>query len=484
MPSIASDGVAQIPGLVKKFETMGAPMEGISKALREHLLETDQILKIDDASDLIPQVSLATIDGGSVLDQLSFADMVVTGAAIGEGRASKKLYLSDAEYPVLTYASVVQHQWKNSSMLAPGLMASQELSLQGHIKHNIKIIDGSWTSGLTAMMLASLQHEQASLAILDSALGQRARDGWDGFEALRAVDRITSPWRYRNADFEVIALSKSDSSMVWSQRIRRSLGKTSDIFKNLELTDRNLAGLVLEPGEMLSPTYVDAGRSLSPRLSAEETRSAKIRKVARWLTRNLTEQEQIRYGVDSVAQLPKAEQESRSSFITAFVSQLLDTGYQDSALPEEHRTPQQRIAELDSHPGGSWVWSSYFLPNDFDPNHRPLRMEFTRDWSDWDEQNRGNDYGDYDDDQVYYDTHISADPLLGYGDIVIPKAKHLVSLVNQDIVSAEISEPWSQYAADQNAKQVSALAQRVKSELISSVKDERLRMGLLRNYRT
>ena len=490
MSSIANEGASQIPGLLKKFENMGAPMGSISKELRAHLLDTNQIVQIPDASDLIQEVSLATIDGGSVLDQLSFADLIVTGATLGEGYNSKQLYESDAHYPVLSYVTIVQHQWKNSSVLSPGLMASQELSLIGKVDHNVRIIDGSWTSGLTSLILASLHNENASVSILDSALTQRAREGWDGKDVLRAVDRLTSPWRYRNTQSDLIALSKSDSSMVWSRKIQKTLGKESDLFKNIELSDRNLASLVLHPGEMLAPTYVDAGKSLAAQIEKSNPNWSKLAAAARWLKKNLTENEQVRYNVEKVSQLSTEEKNARASFLETFVSQLLETGYEDDSLPAEERNLQERLNEISASSGGAWVWATYFLPSDFEENSKILRMEFTRDWSEWDETNT-NMFSDLEavedalmDGDKYYDPHISADPHIGYRDLVLPKGQRLVSLVNQDIVSPEILEPWSQYIADRNAKQVSALAKAVRTELISSVQDVRLRAGLLQNYRT
>lgn len=481
MATISGEGMPLIQGIISRVQDMADPMSQFGHYLRKHLLETNQIMKIEDASSYnAEEISLATVDGGSVLSQLAFADLVVTGATLGEGHAAKKVYDTDDEYPALSFVQLVQHSSENAKNLPSGVMASQEISLLGHIPHDIKVADGAWLSGLTSVFICFLKSEEASAAILSSALVQRAKEGWDGFELVRGIDRLISPWRYTNDSSERVAMSKSDSSRVWYKRIKEAIGPELAKFGELDISDRILASLVLHPGEMLRPTYIDAGRSLVSALGKPGAlKNAALRQAANRLLDELTEHEIALYSISHIDDMDEDERADREGFILSFVQQILDEAYYDDSLPREDRSPIERLKELDSN-GGTWIWATYFKPTLFGMNQSVLRLEFSRDHSEFDDVEL-----DTEDPEEWDVPSIAVNPRLGgFDDVVIPKAKRLVSIINNDVVDAEILEPWAQYVADIKAKDVSTLAEMVRSTLIGGLTDERLIAGLVRGYRT
>jgi hypothetical protein len=62
--------------------------------------------------------------------------------------------------------------------------------------------------------------------------------------------------------------------------------------------------------------------------------------------------------------------------------------------------------------------------------------------------------------------------------------KHIVSIIDADIIDESIMEPWSQYFADRRAKEVSVGADMIKNHLIATAATSYELTGLTRNYRT
>ena len=475
--SILVDGLPQVGALIHQLNELSKPLSNFKKTLRELLLDSDQILKIGHDHP-IEEISLATVDGAVAVQQMAFANLVVSGASLGEGYASKHLYETEHDYPSLSYLNLLQHQSRTAKTLPPGVMSAQEIALIGYLEHDVTALDGSWLSGLTSVYLSLLESEVASEAILSTMLQQRLKKGWDGKELLRGIDRITSPWRYKDSNKDLIALSKSDSSMVWARRIAKLFGDKLPALNGFELTDRVLAGIALRPGEMFRPIYVDAGRSLSPRLSYTQSKEAKVFDALKNLIHYLTPQEADFLGIDSPDQLTEQMRVEREEFLTSCVDELMLSAYKDSELPSENRSIGQRLKEMDSSPGSAWVWATYFIPHDQPDNSRALRIEFTRDYSDFDTYANEVD-GEWGDYSVAVNLEQG-----GFDDVVVDKSRRLVSMVDQDMSPSPILEPWSQYVADRQAKQVAELAETAKNELANAVEDPYLLAGLLSNYRT
>lgn len=462
MTSIFNEGINILPQLIDEFNGMSNPLSKIRTPLRESMLHAGLIMDIPSAEGLTDNVSLATVDGADIVNQLAHVDMVVSGATIGEGYWYKSLYESEHEYPSVSHLDIVQHDAKNKDA-ARALMGVQELSLLSMINHDVRIVDGSWLSGATALYLTLSESVLGSKMIMDFLLRQRHHEGWDGFELTRSLEFVVTPWKMQDSEkpFDLIALTKSDSSRVLSRHVQKLLETESlrKTFDNLELLDRFIATLVLESGEMIKPLYIDAGRSLYPRMNASGLRA--FNSIVRKYRQELTNWEKSFYKVASLSELPAEAKQERSAYISRLVSELTNSSDIDgNVVPLS-----ERVKALDSD-GGAWIWATYFKPRNFSNSHKALRMELSRDSQSIDREG---------------DVSFDADT---FSEEVAEKAARLISLVDIDVVGEEILEPWSQYIADRQAKTVSELAEYTRSSLIDSANDGFLTAGIINSYRT
>lgn len=111
----------------------------------------------------------------------------------------------------------------------------------------------------------------------------------------------------------------------------------------------------------------------------------------------------------------------------------------------------RRMGTLDKTEEGI-LWTTYFKPTRWTAGDRAVKIEF-----------------------VYYSDTTET---------VEQHARHLVQIVDDDILNNTILEPWSQYLADRRAKEVSLGIDIVKNHLLNSVENSAEAQGLLRGYRT
>lgn len=460
MPPILDTGMESLGGLLEGFNSLADPLHRTIKPLRESLIKHGLIVPIPDNSSTTHDISLATVDGAFVVEQFAYLDMMVSGAAIGEGNSFKFLYEDNNAYPSTAFISSLQHDSKNSDA-ARALMAVQEMALLDYIDHDVKIMDGSWLSSATSLVLTFSQSEPGSRVILEYLLWQRHKPGWDGQEFIRTLGRVLSPWNYQDDNTDILALTKSDSSQVLTRRALENYIDDDQLrqdFERLGLMDRALASLVLHPGEMIKPLYIDAGRSLWPRIAKGAARA--VNKARAVLENELTGWEQQHYSVRDIHGLSTAERQERSEFLAAVVRQSVQSG--DDSV-NDGLSLVERLQELEGS-AGAWVWSTYFKPNIFTAEHKALRMEFVR-------------------DAVENETpEVRSMPTV-YLPAVTAKAQRLASLVDADMQVPEILEPWSQYVADREAKGVSTLASAARAHLLAEA-DDILLPSILRGYRT
>lgn len=486
MGSITEQGLSYIPGIIEDLKSITPDVERFVDRVRTHLLNENHIIPIDHSLAKAEDYSLATIDGGVILEQLAFANLIVAGATIGQGARNRKEYEDENDSLALTFFRLAPHRSDLVNTIPGSLMASQELSLLGNIPHNIKILDGSWTSSLTSVFLGLLKSSEAATTVLSSALTQRLSSNWTGMEMVKGIDYLVSPWRYANKKDNVVALSKSDSSMKLVHALKRTFGADLPSLEALQITDRTLAAMILEPGEMLTPFPMDVGASLAPRLTTSEVQGAtSLQRAVKSLTEGLTGQEKNHYGVEHVKDLPREVAEERENFLKTFTNQLLIEAYNtpDNQLPYEDRDISERLSLLNHSDGHAWIWGTYFMPTNFSSKHRALRIEFARDTVDFDAEvhNRDTIY----DEEEWGETNINVNPdSSAFAPAVIPKAQKMVALIDQDLVTPEIFEPWSQYVADRKAKDVSQLKTIIINSLIHSTDNSRILAGILRGYRT
>lgn len=464
MGSIIEEALQDIAAVARGFEKVMQPVSDVATGLRHFLLEEGFIHKYADP-DSYDAPSLATVDGACITNQMSHFDMVISGATLGEGTRAPNIFTAD-DYPSTTFLSLIQHDSGNSD-IARALMAAQEVSLLDYAPHMVRIMDGSWLSSATSLVLTFSKNVVGSQLILEYLLKQRHVDGWDGFEIVRGLERIFAPWtRSELSPHEIIALSKSDSSRVISRRIASALPPGSELsqsFSAVGFMDRLLASIVLDSGEMLTPTYIDAGRSLYPRLDVDKM--AGINKAKDNLLSSLSGWEQKFYGVKDISSLSSRERSARAKYLNDVIYQMLVSGYNGDTGNGvvDPRSIKERVKSLDSLQG-AWIWSTYFKPHVFSRRDKALRLEFARDL----EENET--------DAIYEPEHYLPEAHI--------KASYLCSIVSGDMISSEILEPWSQYIADRRAKEVSSLGDIVTSHMIATVDDELLLDGMWRNYRT
>lgn len=67
---------------------------------------------------------------------------------------------------------------------------------------------------------------------------------------------------------------------------------------------------------------------------------------------------------------------------------------------------------------------------------------------------------------------------------VTARAEKLINVVNNDIISEEVMEPWCQYEADRNAKDVAVAINLAKGALLDTLPADEAIRSLLRHYRT
>lgn len=465
MGSIIEEALRDIASVTSGFEEVMQPVSDVANGLRDFLLEQDFIHKYADPENF-DAPTLATIDGACITNQLSHFDMIISGATLGEGTRSENLFTED-NYPSTTFLSLLQHDSGNKDV-ARALMAAQEVSLLDHAPHMVRVMDGSWLSSATSLVLTFSRNAAGSQLILEYLLKQRTAEGWDGFEIVRGLERIFAPWLQSElSPHEIIALSKSDSSHVISRRIGAMLPSESQLaksFKAVGFMDRLLASIVLDSGEMLTPTYIDAGRSLYPRINSDDMRG--ITKAKNALKENLSGWEQKFYGISDISGLDRKTRAARARYLDDVVGQMLVSGYLSplDGQSADSRSIQERVKSLDSAEG-VWIWSTYFKPHVFSRRDKALRMEFARDMC-----------AEDDTETLFRPEHYLPETQI--------KASYLCALISGDMISSEILEPWSQYIADRRAKEVSSLSDVVTNHMIATVDDDLLLDGIWRNYRT
>lgn len=101
------------------------------------------------------------------------------------------------------------------------------------------------------------------------------------------------------------------------------------------------------------------------------------------------------------------------------------------------------------------LWTTYFKPYEFSAQSKALKIEFP-----YHRNNKTN--------------------LVG----ALAHAQKLIGIIDSDVIDGYILEPWCQYMADVQAKDVSSAITLVKNTLIASVDNSYELAGLLRGYRT
>lgn len=475
-----------IGDLDAEFSRQVEPVVEAASPLRDFLLSRGHIQPFRDVN--IADKTLATVDGAHVVEQKALADICISGAAIGEGAQYQHLYPNEQFTPTLADYRVVPHDAGNTNM-NQALMAAQEISLMSMIDHNIRVLDGSWSSSMTSIYLTLLDHSHvnAATALADWLAKSIENEMLFGHEIAAGLDRLLAPWRYIDSGTDLVALSKSDSSFSYVKKfldeenepefytiIDQAHGGSgakkgqarpkSDAFANL-YSDRTLASLVLEPGEMFVPRSVASGRSLAARLDPTRWQGSGPVEVTPGKFRTHYGKPGIYKGIERVEDSGKYTNETIDLLRHIFIDSLLVTGYEPEGQPRGDReSPRACALRLDDHSnrdshGERWIWTTYLKPSLFSSNQAAMKMDYSRTRA-----------GEGSRAMVQVEAEERGRELAGY--------------INADVVNPEIQEAFSQYAADRRAKDVSRAANLVRQHIIANTFDSRVAAGFLRNYRT
>jgi len=214
--------------LAHEAEQLLGPVVEQRDHLRAVLVDAGQILPVPEPTDL---VSLAAVDGGSVIDQMYAADRLVVAALVAEGMRT----LRTGELHHATWTRTFAHQL-DLDRLSDAVMICLELQLLHNINYHLKIFDGSHQTPVIALNSA-LSSKNPLIRALAAEIVQET----GAVDALRSMcdDNVGSC---------VVGLPKADPSTEFCRKYCRDYQ-----FSLPPITDRFLATQVLEPGEMLEP---------------------------------------------------------------------------------------------------------------------------------------------------------------------------------------------------------------------------------------
>lgn len=475
-----------IGDLDSAFSKQVEPVVEAALPLRDFLLSRGHIQPFREVD--IAGRSLATIDGAHVVEQKALADICISGAAIGEGAQYEHLYQSDQYTPTLADYRVVPHDASNTD-LNRAIMAAQEISLMSMVDHNIRVLDGSWSSSMTSIYLTLLDHSNpnGAAAMADWLAMAIENEMLYGHEIAAGLDRLLSPWRYVDEGIDIVALSKSDSSFSYVKKFldaedepefysiidqahgggatkKGQARPKSNAFANL-YSDRTLASLVLDPGEMFVPRSVASGRSLASRLDRTRWEGSGPVEVEPGKFRTHYGKPGIYKGIERVEESGKYTDETIDILRHTLIDSLLTKGYEPEGNPRGAReTPRDCALRLDDHTnrdshGERWIWTTYFKPSLFSPSQAALKMDYARTRA-----------GEGSRAMLQVEAEERGRELAGY--------------IDADVVNPEMQEAFSQYAADRRAKDVSRAANLVRQHIISNTADSRVAAGFIRGYRT
>lgn len=139
-----------------------------------------------------------------------------------------------------------------------------------------------------------------------------------------------------------------------------------------------------------------------------------------------------------------------------------DTVKEKDALINLLRGKRALVEGLDVFEDEGWesgrLWTTYFKPTNWSASAKAIRIEFP--------------------------FTPAGDTLAARKESVLRKTEQLVNIINNDILSEDIMEPWCQYEADLNAKDVATAIDLAKAALINELPVDEAIRSLLRNYRT
>ncbi len=251
MPTITDLILDKLPGLVAEAQQSARESKEIISRLREKLLEVGWILPFNRLSpDYMSDKTMICIDGANTMSTYQNGDLIVTGASIGEGYETKRLYPDDSSVPSELFARLLPHAAANAH-LATAMRALQELRVLASTKEaDIRVIDGEYL-GSVAELLSRLVDQNKD--IVNTLLEENFYDQDEILQS--AIYELLHPDKAKQG--RIIAVVKNDSNKIYADLFRERWG-----IEVGTLTDRMIADRVLEPGEFLTPRWLDSNGRL------------------------------------------------------------------------------------------------------------------------------------------------------------------------------------------------------------------------------
>lgn len=442
MPSIVEMSASGLGVVKDDIIAMFEAIEGQIKPLREEFLRRGVILPIP-ASAAQANPSVITVDGARIVEELAGADIVMTCAVAAEGISGAKSFPVLDDAPKLLWQGVTTNHQASVNDMAGALMCLQEMILLEHpdvLDHDIRIIDGSWTSALLSVLHSWLSSSGAS-DFLNSFLAEGINGEKFTYEQVAdSVLRRMCPWDYADEPGIMVALAKSDSNSAYGRFLAR-YGVGDDVYLPA-LTDRMLTMATLRPGEMMAVTPMTTNHLLMG-TSEEASDAATPRVLAAW---------------HSLARQKGVMDPDTFDEIAAMYTRLADAGVYAKGSASRLASPAlaRQVRE-------SWMWTSYFKPHGADANARPMRFDFAR--------------------PAALAPKMDGTLDIAYLGEVNAYAADVASMLCNDTTPG-IKELVSQYLADREAKKLSTAARMMVDSLIANATGGLMTSAILGRYRT
>lgn len=236
------------------FSNVAEPAHKILN-MREDLLSGDSpLIRSFNPLSSLGGVSLSCVDGGSLLQQLSGGDLLVTAATLGEGYTSEQVYFDDDLVPSEVFSEVLPHRQSNNELLS-AVRAMLEMKVLRSSETNWRIIDGAYLGNVSTFLFSLIKDGGD---VREGVLSSADYD-FDGLVNEAIVEILTVDG---SVDNKIVAVPKSDSSTVFTQHVFKD-----DVGFGFKMTDRVLSGVVLHPGEYFHPRVLKSNNMLIERLS-------------------------------------------------------------------------------------------------------------------------------------------------------------------------------------------------------------------------
>ena len=226
----------RIPQIAQDARGLISPVSQARDRLRKALEIRGWIEPIP--SDMSVHASVVAVDGGQVVQAMYAGDLVAALAVAAEGLHPANLAASCQVYS--SWSRFLVHNY-DLDRVAKCAMIAQELSLLGGLQHDMVIFDGSHQTPVIVL--------NSALASEDPEVRRIAVEVCDQFDVENGLRRLCS-------NDNIIASPKSDSSRDLARYYEKHLAADFPSGLRLPASDKVLAALVLEPGEMLKAAVV------------------------------------------------------------------------------------------------------------------------------------------------------------------------------------------------------------------------------------